>query len=176
MVRGTEMSADSPILAASGGQAASPTAPRASQRSLGPDPVRQRWRVIVADDDPVVGSMFSMVLGDDFEVVGVAGDGEEAIELARGTQPDAALVDVDMPKGGALRAVPGILEVAPDTAIVVLSGDESDHVVRELMAAGAIAYRRKGVAPEVVAESLRASIKLRASERGSARHPNGSSS
>jgi DNA-binding NarL/FixJ family response regulator len=129
---------------------------------------------MIADDDPVVGSVFSMTLGDDFTVVGLAADSEEAIELARSSQPDAALVDVDMPKGGGLHAVRGILEVAPETAIVVLSADESDHVVRELMQAGAIAYRRKGVSPESIAASLSDSIRVRASERGSARTQTGS--
>ena len=127
------------------------------------DSPRRRWRLMIADDDPVVGSIFSTSLGEEFETVGVAGDSDAAIELARASQPDAALVDVDMPNGGGLRAVPGILEVSPATAIVILSGDESDSVVRELIAAGAIAYRRKGVAPQVLAASLIESIKARAS-------------
>jgi DNA-binding NarL/FixJ family response regulator len=92
-------------------------------------------------------------------VVGSAADSQDVIELARVNQPDAAVVDVEMPKGGGLVAVKGILEVAPRTAIVVLSSDESDSVVRELMEAGAIAYRRKGVAPEVLAVSLTEAIK-----------------
>jgi DNA-binding NarL/FixJ family response regulator len=65
-----------------------------------------------------------------------------------------------------LRAVRGILEVAPDTAIVVLSGDESDRVVRELIQTGAIAYRRKGLAPDVLAESLTESISAHAGRLG----------
>jgi DNA-binding NarL/FixJ family response regulator len=124
-----------------------------------------RPRLMIADDDPVVRSMLGMSLGEAFEVVGVAADSEQAVELARTSQPDAAIVDVVMPKGGGLRAVRGILEVAPDTAIVVLSGDESDGSVRELMQAGAIAYRRKGVAPRLLAEALIESIDARASER-----------
>ena len=48
-------------------------------------------------------------------------------------------------KGGGLRAVRGILEVAPDTAIVMLSGFGAEGVVRELIQGGAIAYRRKCV-------------------------------
>jgi DNA-binding NarL/FixJ family response regulator len=122
-------------------------------------------RLMIADDDPLVRSVLGMSLSHAFDVVGVARDSEEAVELARTSQPDAALVDVVMPKGGGLRAVRGILEVAPDTAIVVLSGDESDAGVRELMQAGAIAYRRKGVAPQVLAESLIQSIDAHASER-----------
>jgi DNA-binding NarL/FixJ family response regulator len=109
--------------------------------------------------------MLSMALGETFEVVGVAADSGEAIELARTSHPDAAIVDVVMPNGGGLCAVRGILEVAPDTAIVVLSGDESDGSVRELMQAGAIAYRRKGVAPQALTESLIESIAARANER-----------
>jgi DNA-binding NarL/FixJ family response regulator len=154
---------------------ASPTVPEQAHHPLAAfRPARQRWRLMIADDDPVIGSIFSMSLGDDFEVVAVAADSEEAIEVAKTSHPDAAIVDVDMPKGGGLRAVRGILEVSPDTAIVVLSGDESDAVVRELMAAGAIAYRRKGVSPEALAECLRESIRAHASERQDAHGPNGS--
>jgi two-component system, response regulator PdtaR len=121
-----------------------------------------RPRVMIADDDPVVQSMLDSSLSSSFDVIGVAADSDAAIELARESQPDAAIVDVDMPRGGGLSAVRGILEVAPETAIVVLSGDESDSVVRELMQAGAMAYRRKGVAPNVLAASLTDSIKAHA--------------
>jgi DNA-binding NarL/FixJ family response regulator len=124
-----------------------------------------RPRVMIADDDPVVQSMLDSSLSSSFDVIGVAADSDAAIELARESQPDAAIVDVDMPRGGGLSAVRGILEVAPETAIVVLSGDESDSVVRELMQAGAMAYRRKGVAPDVLAESLTDSIKAHAAGR-----------
>jgi DNA-binding NarL/FixJ family response regulator len=123
-----------------------------------------RPRLMIADDDPVMRSMLGMSLGTSFELVGVAADSEQAIELARVSQPDAAIVDVEMPKGGGLRAVLGIRDVAPGTAIVVLSGDESDGLVRELMQAGAVAYRRKGVAPTVLAQSLNESIKAHSDE------------
>jgi CheY-like chemotaxis protein len=122
-------------------------------------------RLVIADDDPVVQTMLSMALGNAFEVVGTADDSEQAVDLARASQPDAALIDVVMPKGGGLRAVLGILEVAPATAIVVLSGYKADGVVNELIQAGAIAYRRKGVAPSVLAQALSDSIKVHTAER-----------
>jgi DNA-binding NarL/FixJ family response regulator len=122
-------------------------------------------RLMIADDDPVVQSMLDMSLGQEFNIVGLAADGEKAVELAKASQPDAALVDVEMPEGGGLRAVRGIHEVAPDTAIVVLSIDESDGVVREFMQAGAVAYLRKGVAPRVLADALMDSIEVHATER-----------
>jgi DNA-binding NarL/FixJ family response regulator len=134
-------------------------------------PADHRARLVIADDDPVVLSLLGMSLAREFNVVGVAGDGEEAIELARASQPDAALVDVKMPRGGGLRAVKGILEVAPDTAIVMLSGHRSDGMVRELMQAGAIAYRRKGVAPHVLAATLTESMKIHAAERRASAWP-----
>jgi CheY-like chemotaxis protein len=122
-------------------------------------------RLVIADDDPVVQTMLGMALGNKFEVVGVAGDSEQAVDLARRSQPDAALVDVVMPKGGGLRAVLGILDVAPATAIVVLSGYKADGVVDALIRAGAIAFRRKGVAPSTLADALTDSIKAHTAER-----------
>jgi len=123
-----------------------------------------RPRLLIADDDPVVRSTLVMALGADFEVVGVAGDSEQAIDLAAASKPDAALVDVDMP-GGGLRAVRGILRVAPATAVVVLSSDELDGTVRELLLAGATAYCRKSETPQALAEWLKQSITRRVSER-----------
>lgn len=128
-------------------------------------PARNCPRLVIADDDPIARMLLDSSLGNEFEVVGVAADSEEAIELSRIGQPDAALIDVVMPKGGGLRAVRGILEVAPDTAIVMLSGFGADGVVRELIQAGAIAYRRKGVAPRALAEALTESIKVHTAER-----------
>jgi DNA-binding NarL/FixJ family response regulator len=130
-----------------------------------------RARLVIADDDPVIQSMLCMSLRREFEVVGVAGDGEEAIELARASQPDAALIDVRMPEGGGLRAVQGIREVAPRTAIVILSGDRTEGAVEELIHAGAIAYRRKGVAAHVLALALTESMKVHATERRSSAWP-----
>ncbi len=128
-------------------------------------PADRRPRLMIADDDSVVTAMLEMSLEHEFDVIGVAGDGEEAVELARTSQPDAALVDVEMPNGGGLRAVSGIVEVAPDTAIVVLSGDEADGTVRDLIQAGATAYRRKGVTAQALAQSLIESIVAHAAER-----------
>jgi DNA-binding NarL/FixJ family response regulator len=119
---------------------------------------KPRARLIIADDDPVVQSMLDMSLRSEFDVIGVASDSDEAIALAEERQPDVAIIDVDMPKGGGLGAVRGILDVAPDTAIVVLSSDESDAGVRELMQAGAMTYQRKGVQHELLVQALNDSI------------------
>lgn len=125
----------------------------------------RRPRLIIVDDDPVARSVLDRSLSDQFEVVGLAADGDEAGEVAGASSPDAALVDVQMPGGGGLRAVHGILEAAPDTAIVMLSVDESERMVRKLMQAGAITYCRKGTSPVLIAESLLDSINACAARR-----------
>jgi diguanylate cyclase (GGDEF)-like protein len=136
---------------------------RGAVTPMDPDGCTARHRVLVADDDPVVQSSLRMSLAAGFEVVGVASDSEQAIGLATATKPDAAIVDVNMP-GGGLRAVQGIHETSPATAIVILSSDELSGVVRELLLAGATTYCRKGVAPEVLGELLTRSIRARAGE------------
>ena len=125
----------------------------------------QRPRLVIADDDPVVQLVLSMSLALDFEVVGLAADGEEAVELVAARQPDAALIDVAMPKGGGVHAAHGILKAAPDTALVMLSGQKCNAAVRQLLLAGAIVYRRKGTDPHALADALMQSIQAHTAER-----------
>lgn len=101
----------------------------------------ERPRLLIADDDPVIRSALTMALQDGFQIVAAA-DADEAIARAAATQPHAAVVDVAMPKGDGLRAVRGISEVSPRTAVVVLSAHEQDALVRDLLAAGAMTYCR----------------------------------
>jgi DNA-binding NarL/FixJ family response regulator len=133
-----------------------------------PDPSRvpgdSSPRVLIADDDPDVRAVLSAQLAAEFEVVGTATDTDEAIALAAETRPDIALVDVQMPGGGGLRATREIREAAPDTTIVALSADESERVVLDMLKAGAVTYLRKGVGADDLAallhEALRAHVKL----------------
>lgn len=115
--------------------------------------------LLIADDDPVVRSMLSLTLERQFQIVAAVSDAEQAVASAAGLRPDVALIDVQMPGGGAPTAVRGIAAASPDTAVVVLSGDESDGLVRELMIAGAMTYVRKGIAPHELAAVLHRSIR-----------------
>lgn len=117
--------------------------------------------LLIADDDPVVRSMLSLTLERQFDLIGAARDAGQAIALAQAAQPDVALIDVQMPGGGGLHAVRGIGEVSPQTATVVLSADEFDPLVRELMIAGAMTYVRKGIAPTQLAEVLHRAMQAR---------------
>jgi DNA-binding NarL/FixJ family response regulator len=117
--------------------------------------------LLIADDDSVVRSMLSMTLERQFEIAAAVPDAAEAVAAAGALRPDVALIDVQMPGGGARTAVRGIAEVSPETAVVVLSGDESDALVRELMIAGAMTYVRKGIAPHNLTDVLHRSIRAR---------------
>jgi DNA-binding NarL/FixJ family response regulator len=117
-----------------------------------------RPRLLIADDDVVVLTTLDAQLRAEFEVVGAAQDGDEAIELARRLKPEVAIVDVQMPAGGGLRATRGIREVSPGTALVILSVDESDASVVDFMNAGAITYLRKGTDAAQIAARLHESI------------------
>lgn len=117
--------------------------------------------LLIADDDPVMRSMLSLTLEHQFEIVGAAHDSDQAIAMAQETQPDVALIDVEMPGGGGLSAIRGIAKVSPVTALVVLSGDEFEPLVRELMIAGAMSYVRKGITPADLAATLHRAIQAR---------------
>jgi DNA-binding NarL/FixJ family response regulator len=111
-------------------------------------------RLVIADDDPVVRSVLASQLASQFDVVAVAVDAQDAIELVSGHHPDVALIDVMMPAGGGLRAVAEIYQRAPETTVVALSGDESERGVSEMLGAGATAYIRKGVSAQELAQKL----------------------
>jgi DNA-binding NarL/FixJ family response regulator len=94
-------------------------------------------RVLIADDDPDVRAVLSAQLArSGFDVVATAADTDEAIALAGEHHADIAIVDVQMPGGGGVRATQEIRATAPGTAIVALSADESERIVLEMLTAG----------------------------------------
>jgi DNA-binding NarL/FixJ family response regulator len=119
-----------------------------------------RPTLLIADDDAFVRSALGYQLAGNFDVIAVAKSATEAIELAEKHRPDVALIDVEMPDGGAREAVPQIATRSPDTRMVILSGDESRQVVLELLSAGAVAYIRKGVTPAEISQTLTDALKV----------------
>jgi DNA-binding NarL/FixJ family response regulator len=119
----------------------------------------ERMGVLVADDDAEIRQVLVQYLSrDPFEVAGSAGDADEAIEIARARRPDAALVDVNMPGGGARAVVDALSKDLPGTAIVILSSLEEDTMVRDLLRAGAMAYLVKGARRDEILETIRRAI------------------
>jgi len=125
-------------------------------------------RILVVDDHPVVreGIITMLRRQPDMEVVGEAGDGQSAIDLAEQLQPDVALLDLRLPEVDGVAATAAIPRVAPDCQVVILTTYDDDELIMSALAAGARGYLLKD-APR--AEIYRA---IRAAARGeSVLHP-----
>lgn len=97
-------------------------------------------RILICDDDPAYRLLVGTVLRHEVaaEVVGEAGDGEAAVALARRTQPDVVLLDLEMPAMDGATALPLIRAVAPQASVIVLSNaDRTKLVVERLRRLGA---------------------------------------
>ncbi len=118
-----------------------------------PDPTSDRSepdvRVLIADDHTVVRQGIRIVLEevDGIEVVGEAGDGDEALELTRTLGPDVVLLDVTMPGRTGLEVTRVLREEGFDTAILILSMHDDPEYVLQAVRAGADGYVLKDVAP-----------------------------
>lgn len=101
----------------------------------------------MVDDAANLRDLLSILLDaeDDFEVVGTAADGEQAIEAARSLLPDIVLLDLLMPVMDGLQALPRLRELLPGASIVIFSGFEDAALSPEAGDAGADAYIEKGV-------------------------------
>ncbi len=122
-------------------------------------PAKSLPTLMLADDDAVVLMLLVEELRGTFDCVGVASDAEAAVTLVARHKPDVAVLDVNMPAGGAAAATPRIRRLSPDTAIVILSIDETHEQVVELVELGATTYLRKGVDSATLIAKLLASIR-----------------
>ena len=102
--------------------------------------------MLIADDNASVRSALAEWLEADpaLEVVGLAGDAEEAVEVARASSPRVALVDVRMPKGGGTVATRGLVALPEAPRVIGISASEDREEVIEMLRAGAIGYVVKG--------------------------------
>lgn len=116
-----------------------------------------RDRVLVVDDAANLRDLLTLLLEleDDFEVVGGAADGAQAIERAALLQPDIVLLDLAMPVMDGLQALPQLRELLPDATIVIFSGYEHHSLAQEALNAGADGYIEKGAAVTHLVEQIR---------------------
>ena len=105
-------------------------------------------RVLVVDDQALVRDGFAMVLDheDDIEVVGEAGNGVEAVEMARSHRPDVILMDIRMPEMDGLEATRRIVAEAEwPVKVLILTTFDPDEYVYEALKAGASAFVLKDI-------------------------------
>ncbi len=117
-------------------------------------------RVLIVDDHELFRRGLFVVLGGDerLEVVGEAGDGEEAVALAAVLRPDAVIMDVRMPRLNGIEATRRIRELLPETKILMLTVSDDEEDLYESIKAGANGYLLKEISVQEVAEAIRAVV------------------
>ena len=114
-------------------------------------------RIVLADDHIVVRRGLELLLDgeEDLQVVALAGDVSGAIRYSRGHKPDVLVLDLNMPGGSSLEAIPAIREASPQTKIVVLTMQNEPGFARQALGAGAMAYVLKESADTELVEAVR---------------------
>ncbi|WP_214316988.1 response regulator [Nonomuraea sediminis] len=112
-------------------------------------------RVLVADDQAMVRASLRVILDDQpgISVVGEAGDGDQALALARELRPDVCLVDVQMPGLDGLEVTRAL---AGSTRVIVVTTFDLDEYVHEALRGGAVGFVLKDAGPGVLVEAVRA--------------------
>ncbi|HSG16411.1 MAG TPA: response regulator transcription factor [Anaerolineae bacterium] len=113
--------------------------------------------LILADDHAVVRSGLRMLLEaqPDIEIVAEAESGRQAIDQVRAIRPDVVLMDIQMPDVNGIEATQRIKELAPETAVLVLTMHEDDQYFFEMLHAGASGYMPKRAAPDELVSAIR---------------------
>jgi DNA-binding NarL/FixJ family response regulator len=114
-------------------------------------------QVLLVDDQQIVRQGLATILkyAPGIEVVGEAGDGEEAIDLAQELAPDVVLMDLKMPRLGGIPATRKIRAAQPDTHVIILTTYDADDMVFEGIKAGAQGYLLKDASSETLVEAIR---------------------
>ena len=115
-----------------------------------------RIRVMVVDDHPIMrnGLRDTLEASGRFEVVGEAGDGEEAVRTVAALNPEVIVMDVIMPVKDGIDACREIMELLPDMRIMILTASTEEDAVIEAIAAGATGYLQKYSRPEALVDAV----------------------
>ena len=98
-------------------------------------------RVLIVDDSDITRVMLRTLLrAEEYDVVGEAGNGEQAIEQAERLKPEIICLDVDMPKMGGLEALAHIRQLLPQAVVLMVTAHAERETVQTAIAAGAVGY------------------------------------
>ena len=116
----------------------------------------EKIRVLLADDHPLMteGLQLTISSWEEFEVVGVASDGMEAVELCRALKPDIAILDMQMPKLSGPEVVCQLKAETPEIRVVALTTFDDAETVRRAMEAGCNGFLLKVIEPDKLKASL----------------------
>jgi two-component system response regulator NreC len=122
-----------------------------------PAPADDTIRIVLADDHAVVRRGLQLLLDAEtgLEVVASVGDIDAAIRTTRAYKPDVLVLDLNMPGGSSLEAIPTILTASPTTNIAVLTMQNEPAFARQALSAGALAYVLKEAADDELVQAVR---------------------
>jgi DNA-binding NarL/FixJ family response regulator len=117
-------------------------------------------RILIADDHALVRESIRAILAgqEDMEIVGTAGDGNEAVQLAMTHQPDVVVMDISMPSMDGLHATELIHRAQQEINIVILSMHVNAALVQQALRMGARGYVLKRRATDELPEAIRAAV------------------
>ncbi len=117
-------------------------------------------KVVIADDQRVVREGLATIVDGfaDTEVVGLAGDGEEAVELVEAHAPDVVLMDLRMPRLDGVESTRRLHERYPDVPVVVLTTYADDDSIVAALSAGAVGYLTKDADRDDIRRALEAAV------------------
>ena len=120
--------------------------------------MKNKLRILIAEDHETVREGLKLIVTaqDDLEVVGEAGDGRAAIEMASRLQPDIVLMDISMPELNGLLAAAKLKRINPDIKILTLTRHTDTAYLNELLRAGVSGYVLKQSAPAELVRAIRA--------------------
>ena len=118
----------------------------------------KKIRILIVDDHKIVrqGLKTFLDLQDDLEVVGEGENGRQAIDLVKRLKPDVILLDLIMPEMDGVEATKVIISEEPDARIAILTSFSDEEKAMPALEAGAVGYLLKDIAPDDLAESIRA--------------------
>jgi two-component system response regulator NreC len=150
-----------PVATMEGGPLASLPPDQGSLGSVSEEPAAEGAgdpiRIVLGEDHAVVRSALRMLLDaeSDLEVVAEAGDVPETVRYVRGHRPDVLILDLNMPGGPSIKAVPEILEASEGTRVVILTMQSDPVFAREAMQAGVLGYILKDAADSELVKAVR---------------------
>ncbi len=114
-------------------------------------------KIVIADDHALLRQGIKNVLSlePDFDIIGEAGDGEEAISQVESLKPDILLLDVNMPRMNGLEVTRRLKTSAAAVKVIILTIHDDENYVIEVVKAGAIGYLLKDIEPGMLVKAIR---------------------